>query len=92
MDLGLDTVRNSYVGNELVRGVSGGERKRVSIGTEMVMSPSLMCVSVLQFSLHFCLPSLVHRLETYIRILTAHILPCLVFWTSQQPAWTRSTP
>lgn len=45
MELGLAKVKNSQVGNELVRGVSGGERKRVSIGTEMVMDPSLMYVA-----------------------------------------------
>jgi len=45
MELGLVKVKNSQVGNELVRGVSGGERKRVSIGTEMVMDPSLMYVA-----------------------------------------------
>lgn len=33
---GLSKVRNTYVGSSLVRGVSGGERKRVNIATELV--------------------------------------------------------
>lgn len=35
-ELGLAKVENSQIGNETIRGVSGGERKRVSIATELV--------------------------------------------------------
>lgn len=41
-ELGLSKVRNTMVGNDLVRGISGGERKRVNIGTELVTDPSLL--------------------------------------------------
>lgn len=41
-ELGLKKVQDTYVGNELVRGVSGGERKRVNVGTELVTNPSLI--------------------------------------------------
>lgn len=41
-DLGLDRVADSKVGNVIIRGVSGGERRRVSIGIELVSSPALM--------------------------------------------------
>lgn len=41
-ELGLSKVRNTMVGNELIRGISGGERKRVNIGTELVTDPSLL--------------------------------------------------
>lgn len=41
-DLGLQKVANSKVGTELIRGVSGGERKRVNIGMELIMSPSVL--------------------------------------------------
>lgn len=41
-ELGLSKARNTMVGNEIVRGVSGGERKRVNIGTELVTDPSLL--------------------------------------------------
>ncbi|KAL5723508.1 ABC transporter G member 21 [Ranunculus cassubicifolius] len=41
-ELGLAKCRNSIVGGPLLRGVSGGERKRVSIGQEMLVNPSLL--------------------------------------------------
>ncbi|KAJ8759142.1 hypothetical protein K2173_004149 [Erythroxylum novogranatense] len=40
--LGLQTVRNSLVGTLEKRGISGGQRKRVNVGLEMVMEPSLL--------------------------------------------------
>ncbi|MCL7038524.1 hypothetical protein MKW94_015286 [Papaver nudicaule] len=42
MELGLTRCSNSIVGNALLRGISGGERKRVSIGQEMLVNPSLL--------------------------------------------------
>ncbi|KAF5762162.1 putative ABC-type maltose transporter [Helianthus annuus] len=41
-ELGLTRCRNSQVGGPLIRGVSGGERKRVSIGQELLVNPSLL--------------------------------------------------
>lgn len=41
-ELGLSRVKHSFIGSESKRGVSGGERKRVSIGTELVTDPSLL--------------------------------------------------
>ncbi|KAH6835437.1 ATP-binding cassette 14 [Perilla frutescens var. hirtella] len=41
-ELGLNRCRDSIVGGHLNRGVSGGERKRVSIGQEMLINPSLL--------------------------------------------------
>ena len=40
--LGLSHVGDTIVGNELLRGVSGGEKKRVSIGVELVKGPSIL--------------------------------------------------
>jgi ABC-type multidrug transport system ATPase subunit len=41
--LGLDHVRDTFVGNEEIRGVSGGQRRRVTIG-EMLMHPApILC-------------------------------------------------
>lgn len=41
-ELGLSHIRNSLVGGALgaVRGISGGERKRVAVGAELVVRPS----------------------------------------------------
>ncbi|XP_042063355.1 ABC transporter G family member 9-like [Salvia splendens] len=40
--LGLSRCRDSIIGGPFLRGVSGGERKRVSIGQEMLINPSLL--------------------------------------------------
>jgi ABC-type multidrug transport system ATPase subunit len=42
VELGLTRCRNTIIGGPLLRGVSGGERKRVSIGQEMLINPSLL--------------------------------------------------
>ncbi|KAH9300481.1 hypothetical protein KI387_012064, partial [Taxus chinensis] len=34
--------RNTYIGNEEVRGVSGGERRRVSIGVDIIHGPAIL--------------------------------------------------
>lgn len=41
-ELGLSRCKNTIIGGPLLRGVSGGERKRVSIGHEMLTNPSLL--------------------------------------------------
>ncbi|KAK2369589.1 ABC transporter G family member [Trifolium repens] len=40
--LGLTKCKDSIVGSAYLRGVSGGERKRVSIGQELLINPSLL--------------------------------------------------
>eukprot|EP00835_Amoeboradix_gromovi_P004786 NODE_397_length_9427_cov_0.309605.p1 type:complete len:818 gc:universal NODE_397_length_9427_cov_0.309605:6531-8984(+) len=40
--LGLKQVINSQIGDEKVRGISGGQRKRVNIGMEIVADPSIL--------------------------------------------------
>jgi len=40
--LGLRHVADTVVGGELLRGVSGGEKKRVSIGVELVKGPGIL--------------------------------------------------
>lgn len=40
--LNLEEVANSRIGDSLRRGVSGGERRRVAIGVELVVSPPIM--------------------------------------------------
>lgn len=41
-ELGLTGVANSYVGDENVRGVSGGERKRTALGQDLVTDPAVL--------------------------------------------------
>jgi len=41
-DLRLTDCRDTHIGGPLVKGVSGGERKRTSIAVELVSNPSLL--------------------------------------------------
>ena len=40
--LGLEEIRHSRIGDETVRGISGGQRKRVNIGLELVADPTVL--------------------------------------------------
>jgi len=40
--LGLQEVQNSVVGDAVTRGISGGQRKRVNVGIELVIDPMLL--------------------------------------------------
>lgn len=41
-ELGLSKAQNTRIGNEFIRGVSGGERKRTNIGIELLSGASLI--------------------------------------------------
>ncbi|GAB4844815.1 ABC transporter G member 25 [Ancistrocladus abbreviatus] len=41
-ELGLSKCEHTVIGNSFIRGVSGGERKRVSIAHELLVNPSLL--------------------------------------------------
>uniref|UniRef100_A0A4W3HD46 ATP-binding cassette, sub-family G (WHITE), member 2b n=1 Tax=Callorhinchus milii TaxID=7868 RepID=A0A4W3HD46_CALMI len=41
-ELGLQDCASTKIGTEFLRGISGGERKRCSIGMELITSPSLL--------------------------------------------------
>ncbi|CAM6049995.1 unnamed protein product [Sphagnum compactum] len=41
-ELGLSHVANTRIGNETIRGVSGGERRRVSIGVDVIHDPAVL--------------------------------------------------
>ncbi|XAR69841.1 hypothetical protein NMG60_11001577 [Bertholletia excelsa] len=41
-ELGLERCQDTMIGGSFVRGVSGGERKRVSIGNEIIINPSVL--------------------------------------------------
>ncbi|TMW61229.1 hypothetical protein Poli38472_013692 [Pythium oligandrum] len=43
-ELGLNKSRDTLIGNESIRGISGGERKRLSFATEILTNPSLLFV------------------------------------------------
>jgi len=39
--LGLNTCADTVVGNEMIKGISGGQRKRTSIGAELIVNPAI---------------------------------------------------
>lgn len=41
-NLGLEKCRDTYIGDTRIRGVSGGEKKRTSIGLELLINPSII--------------------------------------------------
>ncbi|CAL5435811.1 unnamed protein product [Camellia sinensis] len=41
-ELGLERCQDTVIGSSFVRGVSGGERKRVCIGNEIIINPSIL--------------------------------------------------
>lgn len=41
-ELGLVDCEDTMIGGELIKGISGGERKRTSVGVELVTKPSLV--------------------------------------------------
>ncbi|KAE9465711.1 hypothetical protein C3L33_02410, partial [Rhododendron williamsianum] len=43
-ELGLERCQDTMIGGSFVRGISGGERKRVCIGNEIIINPSLLCL------------------------------------------------
>lgn len=41
-ELGLVSCADTLIGGELIKGISGGERKRTSVGVELVVKPALV--------------------------------------------------
>lgn len=41
-ELGLIKCKDTKIGNAMIRGVSGGERKRTSIGVELLTNPAML--------------------------------------------------
>ena len=59
---GLSHTVNTKVGNDFIRGVSGGEMRRISIGLELIGRPEILIldepVSLLNTVEVICLPKL----------------------------------
>ncbi len=53
-DMSLDVCADTKIGNEIVRGVSGGQRKRVSIAMELITRPNVLFVDEPTRFIHVC--------------------------------------
>ncbi|CAK4706462.1 hypothetical protein AeNC1_008001 [Aphanomyces euteiches] len=63
-ELGLTKCRDTIIGNARVRGISGGERKRLSFATEILTNPSLLFVDEPTSGLDSCMAeSVVQQLQ-----------------------------
>ena len=40
--LGIEECADTFIGNQLIKGISGGQRKRTSVGLELICRPSLL--------------------------------------------------
>ena len=51
-DLNLRKAADTLIGGTLLKGISGGERKRTSIGVEIITDPSLLFLDGKSMKLH----------------------------------------
>ena len=73
-DLKLVKCQHTKIGGDLIKGVSGGERKRTSIGVELISNPSLIFLdepttgldSYTATSLMKILKIVMHQIHVYI--------------------------
>jgi len=45
-DLGIVECADLFIGNALIKGISGGQRKRTSVGVEVVSNPNVTCLAL----------------------------------------------
>jgi ABC-type glutathione transport system ATPase component len=80
-EVGLTQAANTIVGDQKVRGISGGERKRLSIAVEMIGKLNIFfrnCSSILlSLIIHFCAPQDLRQ---------------LFVWMNQPRDWIRLQP
>ena len=77
-ELGLQAVAGSQVGGTSgIRGISGGERRRVTIGMELVIDPSILVLDEPTSGLDSF--TAVNLMTTLKQVLVSHPYPC-AFW------------
>jgi ABC-type glutathione transport system ATPase component len=76
-ELGLNKCADTIVGGALIKGISGGERKRTSVGVELVVKPALIFLDEPSKSLCYCIlnhASVVLHVDTHIHFHPTAIL------------------
>ncbi len=63
------SVRHTVVGDQLLRGVSGGERKRVTIAEALMGRPQLLLLDDITVCLHSA-PACIHSLMLLLSLLS----------------------
>jgi ABC-type multidrug transport system ATPase subunit len=87
-ELGLSACADTIVGGPLIKGISGGERKRTSVGVELVVKPSMVFldepVSVKNLlQLAFYAPAIFW-------LLISLLFSLFILFHDRHPAWTLS--
>lgn len=81
-DLGLEKCADTYIGDDMIRGVSGGEKKRTCVGIELIMKPKLIFLDEPTSGLDsYAAHNVVQRLKEM-----AHHDGCNVLCTIHQPS------
>ena len=81
-DLGLEKCADTYIGDDMIRGVSGGEKKRTCVGIELIMKPKLIFLDEPTSGLDsYAAHNVVMRLKDM-----AHHDGCNVLCTIHQPS------
>ena len=79
--LHLEKCADTMIGNELIKGISGGEKKRVSIGVELITQPSILFLDEPTSGLDsYAAYSIINTLKDLAR------LGCTVISTIHQPS------
>ena len=51
-ELGLQHCADTFIGSALIKGISGGERKRTSVGVELVTKPAIVFLVRCLWNIH----------------------------------------
>ncbi len=84
-DLGIEDCADTIIGNVMIKGISGGQRKRTSVGVEMISDPSLLFL-VLPRTHRLCSSSHGFFLSFFLSFFFLRLR------TSRQAVWTPTRP